>query len=162
MWTSEQIPGRIQGRPIPNQSLSAKGQYIFFTHNIDTATDEPVGAFSMMLSESGELIFTEIAGDSPNDPAPEDLRVETLRLPYGPLGVAPFPQQRRFTAGQANSNDLFVWSTSVNDGIAPNGYVRAFQLPTLFQPQFAGKIQRRRRLHQLLPFIFSPLSPLIS
>jgi hypothetical protein len=134
MWTTDSIPGQIEGTPLITQNNRAPGEYIFFTHNHNTTTIAPVGSFSLVAAEDGERLFSEVAGGSPNDPSPDML---TLRLPYGPLGVAHFPAVGRYPGGEANDNDLFVWSTNAGEGKAPDGYTRAFQLPILFIPEFA-------------------------
>ena len=140
MWISDSIPGEIQGKPLISQSERTPGEYIFFTHNHNVTIGDPVGSFSMVEGATGELLFSEVAGESPNDPDPSNLvRVSTLRLPYSELGVSPSPNYGRYPGGENNDRDLFVWSTSDNLGRAPNGYTRAFQLPRLFDPVFIGK-----------------------
>jgi hypothetical protein len=136
MWTSGSVPGQIEGTPLITKSARSPGEYIFFTHNQNVTTIAPVGSFSLVSGENGELLFTEVAGDSPNDPSTDSL---ILSLPYGPLGVAYEPDFGRYPGGEANDNDLFVWSTSDGEGKGPNGYSRAFQLPVLFIPDFAGE-----------------------
>jgi len=136
LWTA-MVPGEIQGNPIVTSGERFNGEYIMFTHNQNVTSAEPVGGFSMVVAETGDLIFTEIAGDSVNDPDPANLvRVDTLRLPYGPLGTAPSPDFGRYPDGEGNAQDLFVWATNINMGWGPNGYTRAFQLPRLFTPAF--------------------------
>jgi hypothetical protein len=140
LWVSDSIPGEIQGKPLITKNGPSPGEYIIFTHNQNVTIGDPVGSFSMVMGVSGSLIFTEVAGDSPYDPAQTNLvRVETLRLPYSPLGVASDPQKGKFPGGDGNTRDLFIWSTSTNDGLGPNGYTRAFQMPRLFTPDFVCK-----------------------
>lgn len=140
MWVSESIPGEIQGKALSTQNGPNAGEYMFFTHNQNLMTADPFGSFSSVLAETGALVFTEISGESQFDPEADTLaRLESLRLPYGPLGVAYGPEYGRYPGGEGNSNDLFIWSTSVEDGKGPNGYTRAFQLPRLFTPDYARK-----------------------
>jgi hypothetical protein len=99
---------------------------------------ELVGTFSMVNGIDGTMMFTELAGESRVDPDTESLsRVSTLRLPYGPLGVAHEPEWGRYPGGKGNIHDMFIWSTSDLGGRGNNGYTRAFQLPKLFEPEFA-------------------------
>lgn len=137
LWTSESIDGKVQGSPIVTQTHP--GEYIFFTHNqMNATTGEEYGAFSMISAADGSLLFTEIAGESQWDPELNELsRVETLRLPYSPIGVSHSPTYGRYPGGLTNTNDLFLWSTSADSGSSNNGYTRAFQLPRLFEAAFA-------------------------
>jgi hypothetical protein len=140
VWISDSIPGEIQGKPLITQNGPSPGEYIFFTHNQNVTIGDPIGSFSMVMGSSGSLVFTEMAGDSPYDPDQANLvRVETLRLPYSPLGVAHDPENGRYPGGEGNTRDLLIWSTSANEGRGDNGYTRAFQLPRLFTPEFVCK-----------------------
>ena len=143
LWESDFIPGRIQGTPIISKNGDATGnpgRYVFFTHN-QVVDGSWVGTFSILQADlNGGLVFSEMAGESSTDPQPENFEfVNTLRLPYGPLGVAHTPDQGRYPAGQNRTSDLLVWSTSDGDGRDDNGYTRAFQFPKDFQPAFIGK-----------------------
>ena len=86
----------------PKEYENFKGEYIFFTHNLNTDGDEPVGSFSMVLASTGAWIFSEIAGDSSRDPDTADLRLDTLRLPYSALGVAHDPIRGKYPGGEGN------------------------------------------------------------
>lgn len=97
------------------------------------------GSFSLVMADSGRLLWTESAGESDLDPSVSNLRLDTLKLPYGAVGVSHFPSQGKYPGGLGNFNDIFVWSTSDEFGRAPNGYSRAFQLPRIFSPEFAGR-----------------------
>ncbi|KAL3936326.1 MAG: hypothetical protein SGARI_002605, partial [Bacillariaceae sp.] len=136
-WISDPIPGRIAGNPIITQM--DPGLYVLFTHNVkNVTTDELVGSFSMLNGLDGAMMFSEEAGEGRLDPPPEALtRTSTLRLPYTALGVSHSPEYGRYPGGDNNRHDLFIWSTSDNQGRANNGYTRAFQLPKLFEPVFA-------------------------
>jgi outer membrane protein assembly factor BamB len=138
LWISDSVPGQIQGTPIISQSSKDPGRYIFVTHNMNVTLGDPIGGFSMIQADAdGKLVFTEVAGTSRRDPTFTD-RIETLAVPYGPLGVAHKPNFGRYPGGEGNSNDLLIWSTSSEDGEGPNGYTRAFQLPLTFAPEFAA------------------------
>jgi hypothetical protein len=139
LWVSDVIPGEVQGRPQVTERKP--GEYIVFTHNqLNMTTGELYGSVSMILADSGMLAWTENAGDSSIDPNLDDLQlIDDLRLPYGPIGVAHFPEEGRYPGGEGNNNDIFVWATSDNDGLGPSGYTRAFQIPRLFEPAFARK-----------------------
>ena len=150
MWSAI-IPGEIQGKPMVASGDQfgtvdrEGGSYIVFTHNQNVTISTrgaPVGSFSMLLVETGELVFTEIAGDSRNDPNPttDSMRLDSLRYPYGPLAHAPNPQGGQYPGGEGNAQDLFVWSTSIGNGIGDNGYTRLFQFPRFFQAENAGKL----------------------
>jgi hypothetical protein len=133
------IPGEIQGKPLVTER--GPGEYILFTHNqLNMTTGELYGSVSMILADSGVLTWTENAGENPLDPNPDDLQlINDLRLPYGPIGVTHFPEEGRIPGGEGNDNDIFVWATSDEEGLGPSGYTRAFQIPRLFEPDFAGK-----------------------
>jgi hypothetical protein len=134
MWTSDAIPGRVQGTPIISQV--DLGMYVFFTHNrMNQTSNQLVGSFSMIDGSTGAWMFTESAGDSRMDPI-QLSHVDTLRLPYAALGVAHQPEWGRYPGGEGNGHDLFIWSTSVSNGRGEGGYTRAFQLPKLFEPDF--------------------------
>jgi hypothetical protein len=137
MWISDLVPGKVQGTPIISQV--DPGMYVFFTHNrMNKTSNELVGSFSMIDGSDGSLMFTEMAGESRMDPDLDQLsRVDTLRLPYSPLGIAHKPEWGRYPGGEGNVHDLFVWSTSVLNGRGDDGYTRAFQLPKLFEPDFS-------------------------
>lgn len=99
---------------------------------------ELVGRFSMIDGVDGKLMFTEVAGESRMDPDLDQLSfVDTLQAPYAALGVAHEPEFGRYQEGQGNAHDIFIWSTSILDGRGDDGYTRAFQLPKLFEPEFA-------------------------
>jgi len=137
LWVSDPIEGEVQGTPIINSGLDRKGEFIYFTHNSVTPDGAAVGIFSAMDSSSGSLLFSEVAGSSPNDPQDlEGFRIETLQFTYGPLGVSHIPIDGRYPGGARNSNDIFVWSTSDADGRGPNGYTRAFQVPSNWDGTF--------------------------
>ena len=139
-WVSEAIPGAMSGKVVTTQGIVNPGTYIFFTHNQNVTSEVPIGTFSMVLGETGDLLFSEISGTSALDPNIADVTLlETWDLPYGPVGVEHNPVLGRYPGGEGNTNDLFVWSTSAGDGTRPTGYTRAFQLPRLFQPEFARK-----------------------
>jgi hypothetical protein len=139
-WISNSIPGKVQGVPIVTKV--DPGLYVFFTHNERNATTgEVVGIFSMINGMNGDLMFSEIAGESKVDPEPEQLSLLShLRLPYTALGVSYAPDFGRYNGGDDNIRDLFVWSTSDLEGRGENGYTRAFQLPQLFEPEFASDL----------------------
>ena len=65
-------------------------------------------------------------------------RLSTLSVPYSPIGVVHQPTVQRYPGGAGNQNDLFVWASASEGGRGPNGYTRAFQLPTIFDAAFAG------------------------
>lgn len=139
LWISESVPGEIQGTPV----TSFFGKYIFFTHNqnVGSITESVFGSFSILQADQeGSLMFTEDAGNSPSDPDPSTTRIGDLKQPYGPVGVSHSPVAGRYLGGENNLNDIIVWSTSTDDGRGGNGYTRAFQIPRLFQPEFAGKL----------------------
>jgi hypothetical protein len=144
LWESESIPGRIQGTPIVSKNgdiTNNPGRYVFFTHN-EVIDGQWVGSFSILRADlNGGLAFTEMAGESTSDPVAGQFEfVSTLRLPYGPIGVAHFPDSGRYPLGQNRTSDLLVWSTSAGEGRSENGYTRAFQFSEGFQPAFMGEI----------------------
>ena len=145
LWESEPIPGVIQGTPVIGQSTDEAGnKYIYFTHNHNTESIDAslavYGSFSFM-DESGNMIFTEDAGAATSDPAVPG-RLDDYAQPYSPVGIAYMPMFGRYPGGADNANDLLLWSTSISDGQGPNGYTRAFQIPTPFAPDFAGTFLR--------------------
>jgi len=146
------------GTPVVSDGFNNPGDYIFFTHNIVEGNEE-FGSFSMLTSDNGLILWSEIAGDNENDPNPADLRVDTLRLTYGPLACSHEPLEGRFPGGQSNDNDVCVWSTSDNGGRGPNGYTRAFQLPRLFESAFSGMLKtfflKQNRWNAVAPPVLS-------
>ena len=133
----------IQGTPTIGKSTDNAGNtYIYFTHNHNMNAIDSSGAygsFSVMQESTGDVIFTENAGNSTSDPEPG--RLDTLQVTYGPVGIAQLPLFGRYPGGLDNSNDLLLWSTSIENGEGPNGYTRAFQIPSPFSPDFAGTLR---------------------
>lgn len=78
------------------------------------------------MEQNGTLMWTESAADS---------NVTEDDLPYTAFGVSHSPDNGKYDGGQFNNNDIVVWSTSGDNGVANAGYTRAFQLPPIFDPQ---------------------------
>ena len=132
-FTSPTVPGKIIGTPIITKSFRNAGQYIYATHNTNTAslTDLPTGHFSIFeFSTNGTVLWTESS----------NVTNATDSAPYTALGVAHTPTSGKYAGGETLTNDIVVWTTSSQDGTSGDGYTRAFQLPFVFDNQLTSTL----------------------